>query len=57
MVESANQASLLTYCSRPRDVNRDLFGKEIPIRVIKMPRNLPSVQVMRDAKSGHKRGT
>jgi hypothetical protein len=57
MVESANQASLLTYCSRPRGLNRDRFGKENPIRVTKMPRNLPSVQVMQDAESGHKRGT
>lgn len=44
--QSANQASLLTYCGRPRPPNRDRFGKEKPVVVTKISRNLPSVQVM-----------
>ena len=55
--ESANHASLLTYSGRPGTPKRDRFGKENPQWITKIPRNLPSVQVMRGAKSGHKRGT
>jgi hypothetical protein len=55
--QNANQPSLLGWCSASGTPNRDRFVKEISVPVTNIPCNLPLVQVMQDATSGHNWGT